>query len=196
MDIKMMGAGAFQFLTERPRMQIFSLRIFAIHKAFNNKYSKSDIKIALDKKPTIKPPTKLQPEYHNYTEVFSVAESDKLSPHGSYDHKIQLEPGKIPDHDPMYKMSTEKLHVLKKYLEDNFRKESICTSDSSNASSVLFVKKPGGGFRFCIDYRKLNDITVKDRYPIPLIQGKLNRWSQACWFSKLDVIATFNKMRI
>ncbi len=183
----MMGAGAFQFLTERPGMQIFSLRIFAIHKAFNNKYSKSDIKIALDKKPTIKPPTKLPPEYHNYTEVFSVAESDKLSPH---------EPGKIPDHDLMYKMSTEKLHVLKKYLEDNFRKEFICISDSSTASSVLFAKKPGGGFRFCVDYQKLNDITVKDRYPIPLIQGKLNRWSQACWFSKLDVIATFNKMRI
>lgn len=76
------------------------------------------------------------------------------------------------------------------------RKGFICASTSSAASPVLFVKKPGGGLRFCVDYRKLNAITIKDRYPIPLIQETLNRLSQACWFSKFDVIAAFNKMRI
>lgn len=86
----MIGADAFQFLTKRPGMQIFSLNIFAIDKALIPKHSNSDIQIALEGKPSVDPLTKLLPEYHSYADVFSVAESDKLPPHRSYDHKIQL----------------------------------------------------------------------------------------------------------
>ena len=93
-------------------------------------------------------------------------------------------------------MSRDELLVLKKYLEDNLCKGFIQASTFSADSPVLFAKKPGGGLRFCVDYRKLNAITIKDRYPIPLVQETLNRLSQACWFSKFDVIAAFNKMRI
>ena len=53
-------------------------------------------------------------------------------------------------------------------------------------SSFICGKKLGGGLRFCVDYRKLNALTAKDRYPIPLIQETLNRLSQACWFWKFD----------
>lgn len=196
MDIQMIGADAFQFFTKRSGMQIFLLSNFAIDKALNTKHSNSDIQIVLDGKPTIDPLTKLPPEYRDYADVFSVAESDKLSPHRSYDHKIQLEPGKNPDHGPMYGMSKDELLVLKKYLEDNLCKRFIRANTSSATSPILFVKNPGGGLRFCIDYWKLNAITVKDKYPIPLIQETLNRLSQACWFLKFDVIATFNKMRM
>ena len=84
-------------------------------------------------------------------------------------------------------MSRDKLLVLKKYLEENLRKGFIPASTSSAASPVLFARKPGGGLRFCVDYRKLNAITIKDRYPILLVQETLNRLSQACWFpSQLD----------
>ncbi len=96
----------------------------------------------------------------------------------------------------MYGMSRDELLVLKKYLKNNLRKGFICASSSSASSPVLFVKKPGGGLKFYVNFQKLNAITVKDRYPIPLIQETLNRLSQACWFSKFDVIAAFNKMRI
>ena len=61
---------------------------------------------------------------------------------------------------------------------------------------MLFVKKPGGGLRFCVDYRKLNGITRKDRYPLPLITETLRQLSQATWFTKLNVIAAFHKIRI
>ena len=61
---------------------------------------------------------------------------------------------------------------------------------------VLFVKKPGGGLRFYVDYRALNKITRKDRYPLPLIQEMLSSISKAKWFTKLDVIAAFYKLRI
>ena len=61
---------------------------------------------------------------------------------------------------------------------------------------MLFVKKPGGGLRFCVDYRGLNKITRKDCYPLPLIQETLNSISKAKFFTKLDVIATFHKIRV
>jgi len=60
----------------------------------------------------------------------------------------------------------------------------------------LFVKKPGGGLRFCVDYRRLNDITIKNRYPIPLIQETLARLSKAVVYTKLDIIAAFNRIRM
>lgn len=148
----MIGADAFQFLIKRPEMQIFSLSIFAINKALDTKHSSSKIQIALDGKATIDPLTKLPPEYHGYTDVFSVAESDKLPPHRSYNHKIQTEPGKTPDHEHMYSISRNELLVLKKYLKDNLCKGFIRASTSSTTSPVLFVKKPGRGLRFCIEY--------------------------------------------
>ena len=60
----------------------------------------------------------------------------------------------------------------------------------------MFIKKPSRGLRFCVDYRGLNAITKKNRYPIPLIQETLQRLSKAKWFTKLDVIAAFNNLRI
>ena len=61
---------------------------------------------------------------------------------------------------------------------------------------MLFVKKPGGSLRFCVDYRGLNAVTVKNRYPLPLISETLNRLSRAKIFTKLDIISAFNRLRI
>ncbi|KAI0991377.1 hypothetical protein K3495_g16810, partial [Podosphaera aphanis] len=58
------------------------------------------------------------------------------------------------------------------------------------------MKKPGGGLRFCVDYRALNSISKADRYPLPLIKETLARLSKAKWFTKLDVRAAFHKLRI
>ena len=66
-------------------------------------------------------------------------------------------------------MSQNELKVLRKYLDDNLAKGFIRVSSSPAASPVIFVKKPGGGLRFCVDYRALNALTIKNRYPIPLI---------------------------
>ena len=178
-------------------MQIFSLGIFAINKAFNTKHSSSDIQIALDGKATIEPLTKIPPKYHSYANDFSVAESDKLPPHRSYDHKIQIEPGKIPDHGLIYGMSRDELLVLKKMsrrqpLQRIYpRQYFFCRFSSS-----ICEKNQEEDWDFALTIEKLNAITVKDRNPIPLIQEIPNQLSQACWFSKFDVIAAFNKMRI
>ena len=66
-------------------------------------------------------------------------------------------------------MSMDELEVLKKYLEDNLSKGYIRAFSSPAAAPVLFVKKPGGGLRCCVDYCGLHDLTIKNKYPLPLI---------------------------
>ena len=61
---------------------------------------------------------------------------------------------------------------------------------------MLFIKKPGGSLRFYVDYRSLNAVTIKNRYPLPLILETLNRLSRAKIFTKLDIISAFNRLRI
>ena len=61
---------------------------------------------------------------------------------------------------------------------------------------MLFIKKPRGSLRFYVDYRSLNAVTVKNRYPLPLILETLNRLSRAKIFTKLDIISAFNRLRI
>ena len=62
---------------------------------------------------------------------------------------------------------------MKKYLEENLTKNYIAPSSAPYSSPILFVKKADGGLRFYVDYRKLNKITKKDRYPLPLITETL-----------------------
>lgn len=76
-------------------------------------------------------------------------------------------------------MSRDELLVLRKTLSDHLDKGWIRASSSPGGAPVLFVKKPGGGLRFCVDYRALNAITKKDRYPLPLIKETLRSISKA-----------------
>jgi hypothetical protein len=85
---------------------------------------------------------------------------------------------------------------VKKYIDEELAKGTIEPSKSPCASPVLIVRKPNGGLRVCMDYRALNAITVKDRYPIPLIKETLDRLCKAQIFTRLDIVAAFNNMRI
>lgn len=155
-----------------------------------------DIKEYLKEKPYVDPASKLPKIYHNYLSVFSKEEADKLPPHRPSDHRIILKPGSEAPWGPLYGMSREELEVLKKYIKENLEKGFIRPSTSPASSPVLFVKKPGGGLRFCVDYRALNDLTIKNRYPIPRIRETLTLLGKAKIYSKLDVISAFNRMRI
>jgi len=93
-------------------------------------------------------------------------------------------------------MSCNKLLVLRKTLTKYLGKGFIQVSNSLAAAPVLFVRKPGSGLRFCVNYYSLNRITQKDRYPLPLIYKTLQSIRKAKWFTKLDVITAFYKIRI
>ena len=187
MDISMIGAAPFNTLVQRAsyakNMEIFSISI-------------RDIEKALAPKSTTDPTKKLPTEYHDFLDVFSRADSDILPPHRPYDHKIPLMDKKTPPWGPLYSMSQDELKVLKKYLKENLSKGFIRASSSPAASPVLFARKPGGGLRFCVDYRQLNAMTIKNRYPLPLIKETLERVCKAKIYSKIDIIAAFNRLRM
>ena len=94
--------------------------------------------------------------------VFSRSEADKLPTRRQYDHKIELEKDKQPGFGPLYGMSLNELKVLRKYLDDYLSKGFIRASLSLVTLLVIFVKKPSRGLRFCVDYRALNALTVKN----------------------------------
>jgi hypothetical protein len=137
--------------------------------------------------------------YHGYQDVASKAESNKLSPHRPYDHQIELEQGALTSDlkfHPLYRMSAEELEVVKKYLVKNLDKGFIKPSQAPFAAPVLFVKKPDSFLRFCIDYRKLNLLTKKDRYPLPLIDETLAQIGRAKLFTKLDIKQAFHRIKM
>ncbi|THZ62800.1 hypothetical protein D6C85_09139 [Aureobasidium pullulans] len=142
------------------------------------------------------PREKLPEHYMDYVDVFSRQSADQLPPHRPQDHEINLVPRKQPPISRARGMSHEELLATKRYLDEHLDKGFIRRSSSPAAAPVLLVRKPGGGLRFCVDYRGLNDITIKNRYPIPLIRETLDKLSRAKHFSKLDIIAAFNNLRI
>jgi hypothetical protein len=136
-------------------------------------------------------------KYHSEIEVFLKQDADKLRSHGPEDHEIKLVEGANPPFARNYKpMSAQELEAVKKYLDEHLAKGFIRPSSSSAAAPVLLVRKPGGGIRVCVDYRALNEITIKNRYPIPLFNETLDRLSKAKVFSKFDIIHAFNRIRM
>jgi hypothetical protein len=103
------------------------------------------------------------------------------------DYKIELTSENTLGHSLLYRQTTEELLAIKEYLVENLDKGFIVPSLAPFASLILFVKKPNRLLRFCVDYRKLNQLTKKDQQPLPLIDETLARISEAKIFTKLDI---------
>ena len=135
--------------------------------------------------------------YRDLADVFSKKESQALPPHrGRLDHHIPLEEGAKPVFGPIYNLSELELKVLKKYVDEKLKQGAIRPSTSPFGSPVLFVKKPDGSLRLCVDYRALNRITTKNRYPLPLASEIMDRIKGATRFTRLDIRDAFNRLRI
>ena len=134
--------------------------------------------------------------YHELQSVFSKVESERLPTHRPYDISIKLSEGSEPKWGPIYNLSVDEMSVLKGYIEDNLAKGFIQPSSSPCSSPVLFVTKKDGTLRLCVDYRSLNEITEKDRYPLPLIDSLLDRLRGAKIFTALDLRGAYNLVRV
>lgn len=130
------------------------------------------------------------------SEVFSKKVSDTITTAPNFHCKIQLEGEPDLRTPPLFRMSVEELHAAKTYIDENRAKGFIEPSDSPLGSPILIAKKPGGGLRFCVDYRKLNAVTKKNRYPLPLIDETLAKLEGVKWFSKIDVRQAFHKIQM
>ena len=134
--------------------------------------------------------------YHKYGKKLWSPESEKLADHAAWDHEIELEPGTSPRFYPTYKLTEKESQALKEFVQENLRKGYIRPSQSSAGYPVLFVPKKNGKLRLCIDYRQLNSITRKDRYPLPLISEIQDRIGNAQIFTKIDLRWAYHQIRI
>ncbi|MBW0496409.1 hypothetical protein O181_036124, partial [Austropuccinia psidii MF-1] len=124
--------------------------------------------------------------YHQYLDVFSKVKAEKLPPHRACDHHIELE-GSLPPVGVIYSLSKQESDTLRAYISENVEKGFIRPSSSSTGAPVLFVKKKDGGLRLCVDYRKLNAVTRKNKYPVPPMNQLLNVFNGSSIFSKIDL---------
>jgi hypothetical protein len=136
------------------------------------------------------------PQYHDLLQAFSKTRADTLPPHRPYDHAIDLEPGTKPPFGPLYSLSEPELKELSAWIKENLSKGFIRASQSPGGAPILFVKKKDGSLRLCVDYRGLNRITIKNRYPLPLISETLDRLRGAKVFTKIDLRGAYNLLRI
>ncbi|KAL0462685.1 UNVERIFIED_CONTAM: Retrovirus-related Pol polyprotein from transposon.6 [Sesamum latifolium] len=120
----------------------------------------------------------------------------KLPPKRAVDHKIELVPSTKPPARAPYKMSQPELVELRKQLKDMLESDIIKPAKSPYGAPVLFQKKADGSLRMCCDYRALNKITVKNKYPIPLVADCFDRLSQANYFTKIDLRSGYWQVRI
>ena len=119
-----------------------------------------------------------------------------LPPERAIDHHIDLEPGARPPYLPTYHMSPLELAELKKQLAELIDMGYIQPSKSPYGAPVLFVPKKNGKLRMCVDYRALNKLTVKNRYPLPRIDELLDQLNGATIFTKLDCQQGYHQIRI
>ncbi len=113
--------------------------------------------------------------YRDFTKVFSEEESQRLPEHQPWDHAIDLEPDAVKHWKvKTYPMSPNEQVELDKFLDEHIKKGYLVPSKSPMASPVFFIKKKDGKLRLVQDYRRLNKITIKNRYPLPLAANIIN----------------------
>ena len=203
-SIHSIGAAAFHLLARRPKsdnIQIFAMSMEDINTQLGffrdqeaEVVSLSAVEPANQNMEDVK--NKLPAEYHEFLDVFDRSKADQLPPHRSYDHKIELNGDSRPPQTRAYRMSPYKLQKVKEYLNENLSKGFITPSQAPYSSPVLFALKANGDLRFCVDYRKLNAITKRNRYPLPLIEEVIGKLVGCKHLTRLDIIAAFNKLRM
>ena len=119
-----------------------------------------------------------------------------MPPDRDIDFCIDLEPGTRPISIPPYRMSPAELRELKAKLQELLSKGFIRPSASPWGAPVLFVKNKDGSFRMCIEYRLLNQVTFKNKYPIPRIDDLFDQLQGACIFSKIDLRSGYHQLKI
>ncbi|XP_057747187.1 uncharacterized protein LOC130966406 [Arachis stenosperma] len=120
----------------------------------------------------------------------------EFPPQREIEFSIELVPGTGPISIAPYRMSPMELAELKKQLDELLRKKFICPSASPWGAPVLLVKKKDGGMRLCVDYRQLNKVTIKNKYPLPRIDDLMDQLKGATVFSKIDLRSGYHQIQV
>ncbi|KAK9079891.1 hypothetical protein SSX86_001564 [Deinandra increscens subsp. villosa] len=119
-----------------------------------------------------------------------------LPPDRDVEFKIDLVPNAKPVAKAPYRLAPAELQELKTQIQELLDKGFIRPSVSPWGAPVLFVKKKDGSMRMCIDYRELNKLTVKNKYPLPIIDDLFDQLQGAKWFSKIDLRSGYHQLKV
>ncbi|KAI2667669.1 Transposon Tf2-9 polyprotein [Labeo rohita] len=150
-----------------------------------------------DHQPQIHTPANTIPaEYQDLLEAFSRTKATHLPAHRPGDCAIDLVPGAVPPRGRIFPLSHAESEAMNTYIQEELAKGFIRPSTSPASAGFFFVKKKDGGLRPCIDYRGLNEVTIKYRYPLPLVPAALEQLRSAKIFTKLDLRSAYNLIRV
>jgi len=135
------------------------------------------------------------PVVDEYADIFPY-EIPELPPNRDIDFSIDLIPGVVPVSAASYRMAPTKLAELKKQIEDLLEKRFIRPSASPWGAPMLLVKQKDGSSRLCVDYRQLNKLTIKNKYPLPRIDDLLDQLRGAGVFSKIDLRSGYHQILV
>jgi hypothetical protein len=139
-------------------------------------------------------PSNIKDLIHDYESLFH--EPKALPPSRTYDHAISLIPNATPVNFRPYRYSSEQKDEIERQVQSMLEASTIVPSLSPFASPVLLVKKKDNSCRFCVDYRKLNNITMKNKFSLPIIDEFLDETAGAKYFSTIDLVSGFHQNRL
>lgn len=139
-------------------------------------------------------PQRIQQVLNKYAEVFQ--DSKKLPPHMVFDHAITLLPDATLVNSRPYRYSPTQKDEIERQVSEMIEAGIVTPSMSPFASPVLLVNKKDGSWRFYVDYRKLNSITVKSKFPMPIVDELLDELASTSLFSKLDLKSGYHQIRM
>jgi hypothetical protein len=188
--ISLINAAALEMLARQNGNEIYSVRMHNLA----TRVGEIDLN-HLEIDDSSKPKVVLPDVYKEFSDVFT-EKDNPLPENRPYDHTIPLQPGTKPPTLPVYGLNEKELKECWKYLQENLDKGFIRKSSAPCGAPILFVKKKDGSLRLCVDYRGLNKITIKNKYPLPLITELLDRLKNAKVYTVLDLLGAYNLLRI
>jgi hypothetical protein len=187
-DITIINQLIFEMYCKKKNVQIYILDCKNLH---DIEYIMHELIIEA----MMKSSQKIFEKYKDFANVFDKIKTNELSKHDSQNHEINTK-NKMSSFESIYNLFVIELEVFKKYLDEFLIKKFIVSSFSSTKISMLFVKKSKNDLRLCVNYKKLNAITIKNWYSIFLMNQLLNRLNDVKKFTKLNIQTTYNFIRI
>ena len=135
------------------------------------------------------------PVVRDFSDVFP-DDLPGLPPHRQVEFGIDLTPGAAPIARAPYRLAPPEMQELSSQLQELLEKGFIRPSSSPWGAPILFVKKKDGSLRMCIDYRELNKVTIKNRYPLPRIDDLFDQLQGSSYYSKIDLRSGYHQLRV
>ena len=132
--------------------------------------------------------------YTDFLYIFSEEEAGILALYSNHNHGIDIESGKSPPLKLIYPLSQTELRIVWEYIQQALDKGWIQPSTSPAGAPILFVPKKDGGLRLCVDYCGLNAVTLKNRYPISLVNEIMDHLSGVMIFTQLDLWDAYHQI--